>query len=158
MHPLYPPGCRGGASRDPQPRYTSRAMSHLPRRRRVRLVWLTLIALLLQQVALAAHACDMRVALPQEAVATSHLCDRDAAAVTALAAAEEHAIDALCLKHCSPDRAAQADQAGAKLAMLLPPVALPVVAMRQPPATMHPQPTLPGDTPPPTLRFCTLLI
>jgi hypothetical protein len=134
-------------------------MTHLPRRRRVRLVWLMLAALLLQQVAFAAHACDMRFGAVQDPIATGVAsggeCEHRSDAV---ADDDAHPVDALCLKHCAPDRAAQADAAIAKLPLLLPPVALPVAAMRAPPARMHAQPTLPGESPPPSLRFCSLLI
>jgi hypothetical protein len=134
-------------------------MRHLSRRHRVRLIWLSLAALLLQQVALAAHACDLGFALSEASSPASSLCEHRDDAVTAdVDSVDAHAVDVLCLKHCAPDRAAQADQVSAKLALLLPPVALPVMAMRQPPAMMRLQPTLPGGTPPLTLQFCTLLI
>lgn len=124
------------------------------RRHRLRLVWLLLASLLLQQVALAAHACGPAFALvPGDGAAATEHC-----AGTPPPAAE-HGDDALCQQHCDPERAATSDPAPASFPPLPPAQALPVVALHAPAAAgLLPRHSPAAVDPPPTLRFCSLLI
>ena len=130
----------------------------MPRRRqrRARQVWLTLFALLLQQFALAAHACEVTFApviASTDATAADSHCAR---------AEDSHhgpsASDPVCAKHCLPDRATN-DLAGAKLPpMLLPSESFPLATA---PSGRIPQAWPVAATaagPPPALRFRVLLI
>jgi len=121
------------------------------RHRRARLVWLTLFALLLQQFALAAHACEIGFAASGMAAPDTH-CARDAGHDPAPA-------DPLCAKHCTPDRVTNADTVSAKLPpMLLPPDDFRLAAVSSM-RTPHAWPTAAHAAgPPPSLRFRVLLI
>jgi hypothetical protein len=120
----------------------------LPRRHRVRLAWLTLFALLLQQMALVAHACTPDAAAT--APVAAHACDPSPPPVD----------DLLCAKHCAPDLATAGDPVMAKLPML-PPAAValqPLAVLSRPDAGIAAAVPPAGLGPPPALQYCSLLI
>ncbi|MEQ7780295.1 hypothetical protein [Xanthomonas hortorum] len=122
------------------------------RRQRLRFAWLALLALLFQQVALAAYACPMAEAPPQPQALMAgcegmEMPDADA--------------PALCNQHCQRDHLTTSDLRVAQV----PPLALParhfdLVASLLPsaPAQYYEDvPTCRSD-PPPAQRFCSLQI
>ncbi|HET8701057.1 MAG TPA: hypothetical protein VFL97_05260 [Nitrococcus sp.] len=126
--------------------------AHSATRRRTLL--LAMVALLLQQIALGAYACNrlqgtmagMPVMVPMSDMGqpTPHQADH-----------------VLCVKHCTPDRAISSDvrpgMPGAMLAAL-PPALLTVTAValtQAPPRHLYPPPSPP---PPAILLFCSLLL
>jgi hypothetical protein len=122
---------------------------------RRRLLLLAIAVLLLQQLALAACACNLppgTMAGMQVMAPTSNPCEQT----------QRQTDHTLCIKHCAPDRAASSDTRlpSAPLAMLamLPPAMLIMTetALTQaPPRRIYPPP----DPPPPaTLLFCSLLL
>lgn len=120
------------------------------RRRRVRLVWLTLAVLLLQQLALAAHACVLMLAtaVVTTSQADPHPCEPDPLPG-----------DALCAEHCSPVRAAAAEPAPVTLPLWLPaPPSAPLVALRPPPTAFPHAPGQATAGPPPIPSGIRLLI
>jgi hypothetical protein len=127
-------------------------VSTRPRRRRlqIRLSWLMLVALLFQQVAVAAHACDVLPAATGDYAALEpHPCEP----------APQPADDALCAKHCSPDRAASAEPIPAKAPLWLAAApTLSLVALQPLPACCAQATGLADAGPPPTLRYTRLLI
>jgi hypothetical protein len=116
----------------------------------VRVVLTVLLAFLLQHAALAAYACP----LDQTPVKVE-------ASMPDCASMAQMDPPALCVKHCNPD---DSTTVGGRIAQV-PPVALPLVRFdlaRTPPSSASMQhyesvPVLRAD-PPPTLRFCSLLI
>lgn len=109
-----------------------------------------LLALLFQQVAVAAHACDLAAAQPGESAELDpHRCDP----------APPSADDALCAQHCSPDRAASAEPAPTTLPLWLPAApTLSLVALQPTPARFMGADGSADAGPPPTLRYSRLLI
>ncbi len=130
----------------------------LRHRRRVRLAWLTLFALLLQQFALAAHACERGFEPP---AAADSAADGGSHREHCRSAPTPSDADAglLCDRHCSPDELiAASDGAGPAVApALLPPCSMPPASDQCPQAIVPGAPDAAVD-PPPMLRFCTLLI
>lgn len=124
------------------------------RHRRIRLIWLTLFALLFQQFALAVHACEQAEPMsPAASEASGHAEHCESIPL------EPAASDPVCAKHCLPDQATATDQAIAKL----PPMALPSASQAWPAAfagsvQCPPPPPRNAVDPPATLRFCTLQI
>jgi hypothetical protein len=121
--------------------------------RRRRLTWLTLLALLLQQLALVAYACPAEITYAATDVAQMAGCegmerpDPDA--------------PALCDQHCRRDHVAAPDLKAPQIPPLaLPPVHFALSAALVPP--VHAQyyedvPACQAD-PPPAQRFCSLQI
>jgi hypothetical protein len=119
------------------------------RRRRLRLAWLTLLALLFQQVALASYVCP-NAETPTQTVSMAgcegmEMPDPDA--------------PALCHQHCVRDHVTSPDLKAPQLPMLaLPPLHFAMVLL-PPVEALHYQdvPTCRSD-PPPAQRFCSLQI
>lgn len=120
------------------------------RRHAFRVALVLLLSLLFQQVAIASYACPLEGAPPPAS-----------AAMTDCASMEVRAADPLCDEHCDPDTPTTPD---ARIVQV-PPVALPPLRFelaRSLPSTTRLQqfsrmPVV-GTDPPPTLRFCSLLI
>lgn len=116
----------------------------------IRIVLAVLLSFLLQHAALAAYACPLDQT-PAKVEASMPDC----------ASMEQMDPPAVCVKHCNPDDSTTAD---ARIAQV-PPLGLPLVRFelaRTPPSSASMQhyesvPVLRAD-PPPTLRFCSLLI
>lgn len=122
------------------------------RRRRfaIRIAFAVLLSFVFQHAALAAYACPL-----DQAAAKVEASMPDCASMAVMDS------PALCVKHCNPDDSTTADVRVAQV----PPVALPLVRFELA-RTLSPRtsmqhyesvPVLRAD-PPPTLRFCSLLI
>jgi hypothetical protein len=123
----------------------------LRRRPRARLVWLTLFVLLFQQLALAAHGCDDAA---HAAGATVELAEQHCGVKPGPAAEP----DALCAKHCAPDRATAHELAAGKLPALPPPAMVRLDRLPAPPNRLDLGIPAALADPPPLRRFCSLLI
>jgi hypothetical protein len=130
----------------------------LRRRHRVRLTWLMLFALLFQQLALAAHACepgtaDLAYGIAAADVATTSPDDCDHAPGT-----PDHDAGMLCVKHCAPDQATAHDLTASRVPAL-PPVEFGVARLsRAAGGTLDLGIPAALADPPPLRRFCSLLI
>lgn len=120
----------------------------LARRRRAHLALLAILALLFQQVAVAALACPRDVA-PQ----------MSAHCAAMMAGHELPAPAPLCEKHCAPDQTVPSDASATQVpALALPPLLFATLATPASPGAPGTQATRPPSTAPPRLRFCRLLI
>lgn len=118
------------------------------RRRRLRIVLVTIFCLLFQQVALAAYLCPIE----QMPAMAGHCAE--------MGTAQAKANPALCDKHCNPDHQLTTD--AAKLSV--PPLALPASAFVPVLTQAAGKVVIPVEIPiarsdpPPRLRYCSLLI
>lgn len=120
-----------------------------------RTLLLAIVALLLQQIALGAYACN----LPPGAMAGMQAMAPTPDMGRPMQRQADHT---LCVKHCTPDRAVSSDarppSVPASMLAALPPAMLTVTAMvltQAPPQRIYPPP----DPPPPAiLLFCSLLL
>lgn len=122
------------------------------RRARARLSILLIAALLFQQVAVAAYACEQVEGGPPAPSGLADCAQMDMAPVAEQASA-------LCEKHCLPDLSVSPDMAAPSVPALLSPASFALVLnapARQRIDSGEP-PTGRAD-PPPRLRFCSLLI
>jgi len=127
-------------------------------RTRRRLVVLTVLALLLQQLAMASYACTLPVGNAMADVQMAAMSDGEGCAQMQRAVGVDRA---LCLKHCAPDASSNPDVRApsvplsllADLAPLMPAQAPMSVAPR-----LRERAYLSQASPPPTILFCTLLI
>lgn len=126
-------------------------MASSRQRRRSRISWFVLFALLFQQLALSAYACAL-TATPSEHVVVMENC-------TGMPMQASHR-SSLCDKHCNPDHAT----ASPLLSVTVPPLGLPppvFALVSHPQSRMDPRyvdvPISRSD-PPPLLRFCSLQI
>jgi hypothetical protein len=122
------------------------------RRQRLRFAWLALLALLFQQVALAAYACPA-TEMPPQPLATIVGCDG--------MERSDPEVPVLCDQHCQRDHLTTPDLRLAQVPPLaLPPPYFDLAASLLPPApAQHYEdvPTCRSD-PPPAQRFCSLQI
>lgn len=134
---------------------------HLRKRTGRRLVWLVTVLLLWQQVAVAAYACVVPVAVADAVTQVQ------AASMVTMGADCEHMSEVpaapLCSKHCQPDRATQVEARVMSVPLsaltALPPTPLSLVAMLPPSNRTQARldrRLLPPATP--RLLFCSLLI
>jgi hypothetical protein len=126
-------------------------MASSRQRRRSRISWFVLFALLFQQLALSAYACTL-TSTPSEPVVAMANC-------TGMPMKASHT-SSLCDKHCHPDNAT----ASSLLSVTVPPLGLPPPAFAvvyHPLSSIDPRyvdvPISRSD-PPPLLRFCSLQI
>lgn len=127
-------------------------MAGFRQRRRTRVSWLVVFALLFQQLTLSAYACTLTTP-PPEAVATSNVCSGMAMPATAVQSSP------LCAKHCAPERATTSPP----LSVTVPPLALPPPSfdlLSNPPTIIDRRydVSICRSDPPPLLRFCSLQI
>jgi hypothetical protein len=123
------------------------------RRRRLRIVLVTIFCLLFQQAALAAYLCPIEQ-MPAQMSAMAEHC-------AGMGMAQAKANPALCDKHCNPDHQLLTD-AGK---LTVPPLALPtslfapVLVQAASAASIMPvEVPIARSDPPPRLRYCSLLI
>jgi hypothetical protein len=123
------------------------------RRRRLRIVLVTIFCLLFQQAALAAYLCPIEQ-MPAQMPAMAEHC-------AGMGMAQAKANPALCDKHCNPDHQLLTD-AGK---LTVPPLALPasvfapaLVQAVSTTGTMPVEVPIARSDPPPRLRYCSLLI
>lgn len=129
------------------------------RRRHRRVLWIgvALFCLLFQQVAMATYVCTL-----PETQRTVALTDTCAEMMANLAHGPTHTQkDPRCAEHCAPNQPSQSDARAPTVPPLvlpfLSPLALGTVAI-VPERSALPDPVQQRPQPPPTLRFCTLLI
>lgn len=129
---------------------------HLRCRTRRRLIWLVTLLLLWQQVALAAYVCPQPA--PTAAVAASMAMTR--ADCMSRMPMGHH--DLPCAEHCAAAPSAQPDARApnvpASMLSVLPPLAAAVDRLSGSAVPVVPCGRLIADSPPPRLRFCSLLI
>lgn len=125
-------------------------MSGYRQRRRNRVSWLVMFALLFQQLAMSAYACTRTMAPAPVAVMTN---------CPGMPMPDSHPAP-LCEKHCNPDRAT----ASPLLSVTVPPLALPppnFELMSNPLVVIdrrYIDVPISRSDPPPLLRFCSLQI
>ena len=111
--------------------------------------FILLLSLLFQQAALAAYLCPVEQGPAPAAMAMAHCEEMPPAASTPL-----------CTKHCNPDTSTTPDvRVGQVPALLLPPLRFvaPELRVARDSRACASVPLVRSD-PPPTLRFCSLLI
>jgi hypothetical protein len=131
----------------------------LSRRRRALSIGLVMFCLLFQQLAMAAYVCT----LPTQSVAMvmTGACAEMGMAAPASHAPSTHAADPRCTEHCADHTSAVPDARVPTLPPLLLPTdwpALTATLSDSPERVALPDPSLLRPDPPPSLRFCTLLI
>lgn len=131
----------------------------LSRRQRALWVGVVLFCLLFQQWAMAAYVCTLPT-IPAGTVMTGDCAGMDMGSVTKASSAHQGP-DARCAEHCAGSAASSHDvRLPAVPALLLPalsPVSLGTI-LHAPEQMVLPDPALHLSEPPPTLRFCSLLI
>jgi hypothetical protein len=133
---------------------------HISRRRRVLLTGIVLFCLLFQQLAMAAYACTLP-AVPTNIGMTSD-CASMGMGSTAKAPTSHHlGTDPRCTEHCAGNTASAHDASLPTVPPLLltsvSPTLLGTIAQEADQAAL-PDTALHRPDPPPTLRFCSLLI
>lgn len=129
------------------------------RRTATRFVLAALLALLFQNVALAAYVCPVPVAPGHAAHSQAHAVEPTAPMPDCGMAMPEK--PTLCEKHCDPDEGAAAEvRVGTVPAPVLAPLRFELASWRQPPpaASGYHNVAASRADPPPMLRFCSLLI
>lgn len=122
------------------------------RRHRLHVAFVAIVCLLFQQAAVAAYACTMPAA-QRTAAAMAEDC-----ASMGMKVAQD--TPALCAKHCAPDQAIAADQAASSVVpLVLAPLEF-APTFDLPRTRSAPVANAPPDrsSPPPRLRYCSLLI
>jgi hypothetical protein len=129
------------------------ALLRLRVRQRRRIVLVTLLCLLFQQLAMAAYACPL-TQMPLQAKTTPTQCDAMGMVQKALPS------PALCYAHCNPDTASTvaAHISSVPALGLPPPVFARVITTRESTLLRLADVPLHRSDPPPMLRFCSLLI
>ncbi|NID17344.1 hypothetical protein [Luteibacter yeojuensis] len=125
----------------------------LPRRRRVLCIGLVMFCLLFQQLAMAAYVC----AVPSTDTVMTGAC----AAMPTHHLPAKHIVDARCAEHCADHTPAMSDARVPTPPPLLLPMDWPVLTatlMDRPERVALPDSSLLPPDPPPSLRFCSLLI
>ncbi len=133
---------------------------HISRRRRVLWTGIVLFCLLFQQLAMAAYACTLPTA-PTNIVMTGD-CAGMAMSPTAPAPTSHHmSTDPRCAQHCAGNTMSAHDASPPTVPPLLLVSASPAVLgtiVLAPEQVALPSTALHRPDPPPTLRFCSLLI
>lgn len=117
-----------------------------------------MFCLLFQQLAMAAYVCDLPN-LPAATVMTGPCADMAMASPPHDAPA--HGADPRCAEHCADHSSTAPDARLPQLPPLLLPAAWPTLTATladRPERTVLPDPSLLRPDPPPSLRFCSLLI
>jgi len=130
---------------------------HLRCRTRRRLIWLVTLLLLWQQVALAGSVCSSPVPAAATRVVHAAMTRADSMGTMPM-----HAHDPLCAEHCAQGASTQPDARVPNV----PPSMLSALPLLSPVvhrlvgnvALLEAGALLPAETPPPRLRFCSLLI
>ena len=129
----------------------------LTRRRRALCIGLVMFCLLFQQLAMAAYACTV----PSTGTVMTGACADMAMASSTHHATPTHAADPRCAEHCADHTSATPDARVPMVPPLLLPADWPVLTatlMDRPARVALPDPSLLRPDPPPSLRFCSLLI
>ncbi|MET3651234.1 hypothetical protein [Dyella japonica] len=132
---------------------------HISRRRRVLWTGVVLFCLLFQQLAMAAYVCTLPTR-PADTVMTGD-CASMGMTAAAKASFQHQNPDARCAEHCAGDAASAHDvRLPSVPALLLPPASPTLMGtiMHAPDQAPLPDVALHRPEPPPTLRFCSLLI
>nr|WP_063574146.1 hypothetical protein [Luteibacter rhizovicinus] len=132
----------------------------LSRRRRALSIGLVMFCLLFQQLAMAAYVCTLPTQ-PTAMVMAGGCADMAMAAAPTSHAPSMHSADPRCAEHCADHTSAVPDARVPTLPPLLLPADWPVLTATLsdcPERVALPDPTLLRPEPPPSLRFCTLLI
>jgi hypothetical protein len=131
----------------------------LSRRRRALSIGLVMFCLLFQQLAMAAYVCTLPTA--SAAMAITGACAGMAMPAPTSQAASAHGTDPRCAEHCADHTSAVPDARVPALPPLLLPADWPALTATLsdcPERVALPDPSLLRPEPPPSLRFCTLLI
>lgn len=132
----------------------------LSRRRRALSIGLVMFCLLFQQLAMAAYVCTLP-SQPAAMVMAGGCADMAMAAAPASHAPSTQHADPRCTEHCADHTSAMPDARVPTLPPLLLPAdwpALTATMTDRPERVALPDPSLLRPDPPPSLRFCTLLI
>ncbi|MFA6230460.1 MAG: hypothetical protein WC617_09830 [Rhodanobacter sp.] len=126
-------------------------------RTRRRLIWLVTLLLLWQQVALAGSVCSSPVPAAAAMVVPAAMTRADSMGTMPM-----HAHDPLCAEHCAQGASAQPDarvpNVPSSMLQALPLLSPAVHRLVGNVALLEAGALLPAETPPPRLRFCSLLI
>jgi len=133
---------------------------HISRRRRVLWTGIVLFCLLFQQLAMAAYACTLLTA-PTSVVMTGDCAGMGKGSTTNAPTSHHASKDPRCAEHCAGNTASAHDANVPTVPPLLlasvSPTLLGTIA-QAPDQVALPNMALHRPEPPPTLRFCTLLI
>ncbi len=133
---------------------------HISRRRRVLWTGIVLFCLLFQQLAMAAYACTSLTA-PTNIVMTGDCADMGSSSTTITPAAHHVNADPRCAEHCAGNAMSAHDASLPTIPPLLLASLSPALlgtSAQAPHQVALPNMALHRPEPPPTLRFCTLLI
>lgn len=132
---------------------------HISRRRRVLWTGIALFCLLFQQLAMAAYACTLPTASINVAM-TSHCAAMGMGSTTKMPPTHRHGVDPRCTEHCAGTTVSTHDASLPTVPPLLLASASPVMlgAIVHAERVALPNTALHRPDPPPTLRFCSLLI
>lgn len=126
-------------------------------RTRRRLIWLVTLLLLWQQVVLAGSVCSSPVPAAAAMVVPAAMTRADSMGTMPM-----HAHDPLCAEHCAQGASAQPDarvpNVPSSMLSALPLLSPAVHRLVGNVALLEAGALLPAETPPPRLRFCSLLI
>lgn len=133
---------------------------HISRRRRVLWTGIVLFCLLFQQLAMAAYVCTLPT-VPTNVVMTGDCAAMDVGSKATTPSSHQLSADPRCAEHCAGSAASVHDASLPTVPPLLlasvSPTLLGTIA-RAPDQVALPDPALHRPEPPPTLRFCSLLI
>jgi len=136
-----------------------RTRLHISRRRRVLWTGIALFCLLFQQLAMAAYACTLPAASTNVAM-TEHCVGMGMGSAAKTPTAHQHGVDSRCAEHCAGTTASTHDASLPTVPPLLLASTSPVMlgAIVHADRVALPNTALHRPDPPPTLRFCSLLI
>lgn len=132
---------------------------HISRRRRVLWTGIVLFCLLFQQLAMAAYVCTLPTK-PADTMMTGD-CATMGMTSSAKGSFQHQSMDARCAEHCAGNATSAHDVRLPAVPPLLLPLASPTLLgtiVHAPDQAVLPDIALHPPEPPPTLRFCTLLI
>lgn len=133
---------------------------HISRRRRVLWTGIVLVCLLFQQLAMAAYVCTLATA-PTDIVMTGDCAGMGMNSVATPAALHQASMDPRCAEHCGGNTVSAHDASPPTVPPLLLAAASPTLlgtVAHAPHQVALPNTALHRPDPPPTLRFCSLLI
>ena len=123
-----------------------------------RLVVLTVLAMLMQQLAMSAYACTLPVGGAMAATQMAAMADGEGCAEMQKAAGVDRA---LCLKHCAPDASSNPDVRAPSVPLSMLPALAPAMPALMPMSLAPPRREhayLAQASPPPSILFCSLLL
>lgn len=133
---------------------------HISRRRRVLWTGVALFCLVFQQLVMAAYACTLPI-VPTNVAMTGHCADMGMVSTAKMPASHQHGVDPRCAEHCAGTTVSTHDAS----LPTIPPLLLASVSPTLSGTIAHvvvrttlPNIALHRPDPPPTLRFCSLLI